>query len=146
MKSDSTFQSNKKEATTIYKVCQFCNAPLPKDEKDGLCINCRDRSLFMDVRDYIRENDVNEFQVAEHFEIPLRVVKNWIKEGRIEYKEDVTGKHIIANIHCTNCGAPITFGTLCIKCLKKVNKNIQGFGKQESTDADKMRFFNEHDW
>lgn len=147
MKSDSTYHSNKKEDITIYKVCQFCNAPLPTDAKDGLCANCRDRALFIEVRDFIRENDVNEFQVAEHFGIPLRVVKNWINEGRIEYREDPTGKHIIANIHCKGCGGPITFGTLCTRCLKKMNKNFEGFGKQAPTNADKMRFLNEDtDW
>ncbi len=121
-------------------VCKFCNAPLPANAKNDFCQNCQDRILFMEVKDYIRANDVNEFQVAAHFGIPLRMVKGWIKEGRIEYKEDVTGKHIVANLHCSGCGAPITFGTLCSKCLKLVNRNMQGFGKKQPTEEDKMRF------
>ena len=37
------------------------------------------------MKDYIRENNVNEFQVAEHFGIPLSIVKRWMRELRIEY-------------------------------------------------------------
>lgn len=133
------------DGPTIYKTCQFCNAPLPKDYKENLCLNCQERALFLEVKDFIRANDVNEFQVAEHFGIPLRIVKAWIKEGRIEYKEDANGMHIIANIHCTNCGAPITFGTLCSKCLKKMNRNIEGFGAQLPSEDDRMRFLNNKD-
>ena len=53
-------------------------------------------NLFAEVKDYIRENDVKEIDVAEHFGIPVSKVRRWIKEGRIQYKE---GENITP-IHC----------------------------------------------
>ena len=55
--------------------------------------------LFDAVRNYIRENDVNEFGVAAHFGIPVSRVKAWIREGRIEYKE-LDGSVFAEDKHC----------------------------------------------
>lgn len=140
--SGSTFYANNQDHNKLFKMCQFCNAPLPKDSTDTLCLTCKERALFLEVKDFIRENDVNEFQVAEHFAIPLRIVKGWIKEGRIEYKEDANGIHIVSKTRCSRCGAPVTFGTRCTKCLKKMNK-LQGFAKQDINENDKMHFLND---
>ena len=75
--------------------------------------------LFREVKEYIRANDVNAYDVADHFHIPLHQVKEWIREGRIEYRENPSAK--IEELHCQRCGTPISFGTLCSKCLKHVN-------------------------
>ena len=71
-------------------------------------------------------------------------VKGWIKEGRIEYKEMVDGKRSINNhLSCERCGAPVTFGTLCSKCLKLLNKNMHGYDlHKHQPDDDRMRFLN----
>ena len=139
MKSNSDYNSN----TLSYKACEFCHAPIPRYAEERFCPRCRERVLFMEVRDYIRKNDVNEFQVAEHFGIPLRIVKDWIREGRIEYKDDGTGSHIIVDNNCSRCGAPVKFGTLCSKCLKMMNRNMQGFGKQQIPEDDRMYYLDE---
>jgi len=68
-----------------YKYCEYCGAPIPRNSEEPYCAQCRERVLFLEVKDYIRENNVNEFQVAEHFGIPLRLVKHWMRERRIEY-------------------------------------------------------------
>mgnify|MGYP000842664141 FL=1 len=68
------------------KVCENCKRPLPYDYKENLCPRCLDLALFREVKEFIRTHDVNEYEVAEHFKIPLRQVKSWIKDGRIEYK------------------------------------------------------------
>ena len=73
-----------------------------------------------EVKEFIRTHDVNEYEVAEHFKIPLRQVKSWIKDGRIEYKQSESAS-TIAGLHCQRCGAPVTFGTLCPKCLRLLN-------------------------
>lgn len=127
-----------------YKYCEYCGSPIHRNSEEPFCAQCRDRILFLKVKDFIRANDVNEFQVAAHFDIPLRTVKGWIKEGRIEYKEMADGKRTINNnFHCERCGAPVTFGTLCPKCLKLMNKNMHGYdlGKPQKDD-DRMRFLN----
>lgn len=127
-----------------HNFCEYCGTPLSKNSEDTVCEVCRDRLLFQEVRDFIRENDVNEFQVANQFNIPLRTVKNWIKEGRIEYKEMPNGERaIISRIGCERCGAPITFGVLCPKCLRLLNKNVHGYTPQAKNDDDRMFFLND---
>ena len=69
-----------------YKQCEFCNRPRPNDYEGTLCPRCKDHKLFHDVKEFIRANQVNEYEVADHFKIPLKQVKEWIREGRIEYQ------------------------------------------------------------
>lgn len=123
-----------------YKYCAYCNKPISRSAESIYCPDCQERILFHSVREYIRDNDVNEFQVAERFDIPLRLVKHWIKEGRIEYKTAGDGKTIITSIRCSRCGAPATFGNVCTACLKLINKNVHGYGTQVTNDDNKMRY------
>lgn len=99
-----------------FKYCDGCRRPLSLDYKDSLCPSCLEQQLFREVKDYIRANDVTEYDVALEFNIPLSKVKQWIREGRIEYKD-----HRLNTItmHCAECGTPINFGTLCTKCMRK---------------------------
>lgn len=99
--------------------CKECHRTLPKDYDDELCPACKERLLFSKVKDYIRANDVTEFDVAKHFEIPLFKVKGWIREGRIEYKELNTPS--LKNLCCQKCGKPISFGSQCTDCLRQAN-------------------------
>lgn len=101
------------------KLCSDCRRALPQSYTDDICPACKERALFSEVKDYIRANDVNEFDVANHFSIPLHKVKGWIREGRIEYKE--LSSPTIESMHCQKCGTPIRFGTLCPKCQRKSN-------------------------
>ena len=81
-----------------YKYCEECKRPLPLTYKENLCPSCIEQKLFREVKEYIRENDVNEYDVAQHFHIPHMQVKKWIREGRIEYKDD----HLnTITMHCT---------------------------------------------
>ena len=145
MKFNSDFRPNGTdlENNSNLKYCEFCGSPIYKDTETPYCERCREKALFQEVKDFIRSNDVNEFQVAAHFNIPLRVVKNWINEGRIEYKETPTGFRSLNNhLQCEKCGAPVAFGTLCGKCLKQLNKNIRGYDMQKVQEEDRMFFLN----
>lgn len=121
-----------------YKQCALCKCPLPLDYQEEYCPSCVDVKLFQEVKDYIRENDVNEYDVAQHFEIPLKQVKAWIREGRIEYKEKSEAS--IAGLHCQHCGAPVSFGTLCPKCLKLLNGRRGYEAKHTHNVDDKMHY------
>ena len=101
-----------------YKHWTICHRPLASAYHEDICPPCAEYLLFQQVKDFIRANDVNEYQVAEHFHIPLQQVKGWIREGRIQYKETNDQK---VTMHCQLCGTPVTFGTLCTKCLKAQN-------------------------
>ncbi len=121
------------------KFCSIYRGSLPLDYTDDLCPMCKENQLFSRVKEYIRANDVTEYQVAEHFDIPRRLVKRWIVEGRIEYKED---EERLDTLHCEKCGVAITFGHLCQKCYREMyNLERAGFGTfQEGSEKDKMRF------
>ncbi len=103
-----------------YKQCEFCGRPLPNNYQDALCPHCKENQLFHDVKEFIRANRVNEYEVADHFGIPLKQVKAWIREGRIEYNTTASS-NTISGMHCQHCGAPVSFGSLCPKCLKLLN-------------------------
>lgn len=123
-----------------YKLCPLCGKRLPHSYKEEYCPLCIDANLLNQVKDFIRENDVNEYQVADHFDIPVRHVKEWIREGRIEYRQ--TAQETINKIYCHICGAAVTFGTVCAKCLKQQNKEaMRGFvANGPSNKSDRMHF------
>lgn len=122
-----------------YKYCEECKKPLPLTYMATLCPSCIEQKLFREVKEYIRANDVTEYDVAEHFNIPRHRVKQWIREGRIEYKDD----HLnMISMYCTKCGAPITFGTLCSKCLRQ--QGSAGYSApQNRGEESRMRFLDD---
>lgn len=120
------------------KICKLCQRPLPLSYPDDVCPNCHDREVFNEVKEYIRTHNVNEYQVAEHFSLPLRQVKSWIRDGRIEYKSTSKGG-TISGLHCQRCGTPVSFGTLCPQCLRLLNGNKgYGIGPDPGTQKSKM--------
>ena len=118
------------------KYCLHCQRPLALTYEEDLCPTCQENELFSQVKEYIRSKDVTEYMVAEKFEIPLRKVRTWIKEGRIEYKE--LDNQTLAVMKCIECGEPVQFGSYCKKCykLKMAPKGSAKISKEES----KMRF------
>lgn len=127
----------KKSLYPDYRACEYCGRPLPLKYAESVCPACKEFSLFHEVREYIRENDVTEYDVADHFSIPLSLVKKWIREGRIEYKEKDTPS--LKSTHCQRCGAAVSFGTVCPKCLKIMNASghTATISKEENN---RMRF------
>lgn len=120
------------------KLCPICNITLPENYEDELCPMCQENQLFNEVKEYIRSKDVNEYQVAEHFDIPRSKVKKWIKEGRIEYKEK---EQRLVSVHCSKCGEPIAFGNLCQKCYREQFQAKSGYALgNDSSDDSRMRF------
>lgn len=121
-----------------YKYCEYCRKPLPLNYEETYCPHCKSQQLFREVKEYIRDNNVNEYDVAMRFNIPLQQVKDWIQEGRIEYKHNSGGDAIIST-HCKECGTPISFGTVCTRCLKR--HTISGHTKITRDDLARMRYF-----
>ena len=120
-----------------YKYCEICRRPLALDFDGTICPLCEEQALFMRVKEFIRANDVTEYDVATEFNIPLSHVKHWIREGRIEYKDKELNSRI--TYHCQKCGAQISFGTLCSKCLKQSNMEVHAAATFDTTDT-RMRF------
>ena len=120
------------------RTCEICHRTLPQDYTEDICPACKERELFSQVKDYIRSNDVTEFDVADHCHITLHKVKEWIREGRIEYKELQTPA--LVNLHCQMCGEPIQFGNLCPKCQRKANTSGSSTALPLKDD-ERFRFF-----
>ena len=120
--------------------CKRCGRLLPDIYGEDLCPSCQEAELFSEVKDFIRENDVREMDVAEHFDIPVSKVRKWIREGRIQYKGEA-GKSV-SGVHCQICGKLIEFGTLCPECHRM--RGLQIVAKQYAEQKSEMRFFNKN--
>ncbi len=127
----------------LNKFCEWCNCPIDIDSESDLCPNCQASMEFRKVREYVREHNVNEFQLAEAFGIPLRQVKQWIREGRLEYREF---EKKIVNLHCQQCGKSIQFGSLCPECNRALYGVQGGFEtlKLGSHVDEKIRFYDKN--
>ena len=91
------------------KSCKQCGRRLHPEYNKDICPACMEMNLFNEVKDYIRKNDVNESQVADHFGISNAKVRAWIREGRIQYKN--TDGKTVSQVYCQICGKPLDFGT-----------------------------------
>ena len=120
-----------------FRYCSYCHRPLPLSYEEDFCPACKDQHLFPEVRDYIRSHDVNEYNVADHYYISVHKVKSWIREGRIQYKDENLSQSLV--LHCQLCNAPISFGALCPKCSKNRNRVGQTAFSFQDNDGN-MRF------
>ena len=101
--------------------CEECNRPLPNNYNHSLCPVCEENQLFGMVKEYVRTHNVNEFELSKTLQIPLFKSRNWIKEGRMEYKEL---QQQIVLVHCEICGQQISFGRICPSCMKRTSKQV----------------------
>ena len=69
------------------KVCSKCGKALPSSWIGDMCQECHDDSIYKEVRKYVEENDVGEYEVAEKFDIPVSTVRRWVKLGYMDYKK-----------------------------------------------------------
>ena len=122
----------------LSRTCKRCGRHLPDRFEGELCPACQEQELFSRVRDYIRENDVRDWEVAQYFGIPRSTVKRWIEEGRIQYKEEQSPRDVIMSNYCQLCGKPTHFGTICPDCMKEKKRQERvGRAVYEPTDKDK---------
>lgn len=122
------------------KNCTQCGRYLDIRYPSDICPVCQEINLFAEVKDYIRNNDVRETDVADHFNISIHKVREWIREGRIQYK-GIDEKNFVP-LHCHVCGKPIEFGSICPKCLS--NQKLQVvLNQKQYEEAGRMRFLND---
>ena len=81
---------------TEVKYCKMCRKALPPLSDREYCYACEELLLFDKVREFVRNNDVNEYQVAEYFDIPVRMVKQWIKGEELNIKKRI--KQVLCRI------------------------------------------------
>jgi RNA polymerase subunit RPABC4/transcription elongation factor Spt4 len=97
-----------------YRTCSICGKLLEEEHEKEICQGCEETELFLEVKDYIRDNDVNLQMVAEKFHIPKAKVRDWLQNGRIQYKEPPQKKRIGSSCH--RCGRDISEGEYCWTC------------------------------
>ncbi len=118
------------------KTCTQCGKYLDERYPASICPVCEEMNLFSAVKEYIRENDVRETDVAEKFGIPVSKVRGWIRDGRIQYKG--IGANKISGVNCQICGKVIDFGTLCPECHRV--QGLQVVAKRYQEEKSMMRF------
>jgi DNA-directed RNA polymerase subunit RPC12/RpoP len=102
------------------RLCITCGKLLPLSQRGEECEDCQEHRLFIQVRDYIRHNDVSEAKVAEKFGISTRKIQKWIDEDKIQ----ITGVDCDQNVkgRCARCGELLKFGNYCATCLRMMKR------------------------
>ncbi len=122
-----------------YKYCEDCHQMLPAEYEFDVCPRCTEERLFREVRDFIRKNEVTEYDVAEEFGLPVKRVKSWIREGRIQYQQD--GAMQSLGNHCARCGEVVVSGEFCPKCLEYMRRPKGTVVEDlDAFDESRMRF------
>ena len=88
------------------------------EEETTVCPNCQDRNYFNCIREYIDDEKPTVEELSSELHVPKLRIYRWIRDGRIQYIPG-TG---LTGIFCEECGAPIEFGCICVKCAKKARK------------------------
>lgn len=123
-----------------FRKCVCCDRFLPDGYEGDMCPRCEENELFAKVKEFIRKNDVTEWQVAQEFNLPRRRVRHWIAEGRIEYKND--GEEHLGQIYerCEICGEPIKIGSVCPHCAK--NARGHAVSKPKENGGNDVMWYN----
>ena len=112
----------------------------------AFCPDCRDglEAKFQEVKNYIWEHKgVNIVTVSEVCDVEEVQIREWIKEGRLEFSPGA------ANITCEKCGAPILGGRFCNNCKNALVSGLNSAmgspkpakdDRRPDGDGPKMRF------
>ncbi len=69
------------------RVCRECGRALASSYPDDLCQECKDDAIYKEVKAYVTENDVGEYELAEKFGIPVESIRRWVRLGYMDYKK-----------------------------------------------------------
>lgn len=97
--------------------CAICGKMFEMAGFREVCPNCIEKDMhdFNVIRDYLYVHPgAKVFEVSNNLDIPVPVIKRYLKEGRLEIIE----KHNIF-LKCEKCGKPICSGTQCDDCMKQ---------------------------
>ena len=127
------------------KNCKKCGAFFNFVSGLPLCPSCMKEidDKFSEVKQYIYDHPgVGIQEVSEENEVPIVIIKKWVKEERLAFAE---GSAI--GVDCERCGRMILTGRFCEACKADVKKqfgNIIATTKQPEKkpehDNAKMRF------
>ena len=87
MSKRSRFDILLQEPRRHRKACVVCGRALASSYADDTCEECKYDALYKKVREFVENNDVGEYEVAEEFDIPVETVRRWVKLGYMDYKK-----------------------------------------------------------
>lgn len=112
-------------------ICDACKGDLEKK--------------FNEVKEYVRTyGNAPVNRVAEECGVSIRQIKQWVREERLVFSEEVG-----SFLECENCGAGIRMGRFCPKCKGKLKDELNTAyvaptptegKKKKGSDKDRMRF------
>jgi len=85
-----------------------------------LCPDCYKefQSKALEVCSFMRDNpNATTKEVMEAMKVDISTIRRMAREGYFEQET--------VSYPCKKCGAPIFKGTLCAKCLNKIQKNLK---------------------
>ena len=129
--------------------CRNCGRLFNYIQGPPICMACKQKleDKFIQVRDYIRENDSASMQqIAEENDVSVKQLKQWVREERLVFT-----KNSPVGIECEGCGKMIKTGRFCDHCKNTMANNLQALYampvKEEPTKKekgkDRMRFLDQ---
>ena len=104
--------------------CRSCGILFNYIQGPPVCAACRQKleDKFVQVRDYIRENDSATMQqISEDNEVSVKQLKQWVREERLVFT-----KNSPVGIECEACGKMIKTGRFCDQCKSNMTNTLQG--------------------
>lgn len=90
--------------------------------KEPICPECiaKEEQEFELVKEYLDDNRGATMEdISEATGVSIKRIQKFLKDGRLEGIEG-------SGLKCRKCGVPITKGTYCQKCAKKLQANLVG--------------------
>lgn len=97
--------------------CSICGRFFELNGFRAVCPNCieKDMNEFNRIRDYLYVHPrAKIFEVSTNLDIPVPVIKRYLREGRLEIIEKQN-----LFLKCEKCGKPVCSGTQCEDCQKQ---------------------------
>lgn len=93
----------------FFRLCPVCTE---RDEKD-----------FSMIKEYLSEHPLAKiFDVANDLSIPIKQIKRYLKESRLEIIEQ-NNRFLL----CEDCGKPIRTGRYCDECYRKHHRYLNTY-------------------
>lgn len=107
--------------------CERCGkVVVKKSPAHTLCISCfeQEEFEFKRIKEFLNNNPLaTVFQVSVNLDVPVRHIKRYLRENRLEIVERDNQKNIF--LRCEGCGIPILTGYYCTKCATSSPHNYK---------------------
>lgn len=102
--------------------CKVCGRFFESEVQAEYCPECKksDDIMYTKVREFLLEKPRSSiFTVTTELKIPVKVIKRFLREDRLEIVEVNNGF-----LKCDKCGKSISSGYYCSECKAGRNRNI----------------------